>query len=47
MGVATLCAFLGAFIGARILNKITLRSVQIIVALTMIALGIGLATGLI
>jgi hypothetical protein len=47
VGVATLCAFLGAFIGSRILNKVTLRGVQITVALAMIAPGLGLATGLI
>jgi hypothetical protein len=47
VGVATLSAFLGAFIGSRILTKVTLRGVQITVALTMVALGLGLATGLI
>lgn len=47
VAVATLCAFLGAFVGARILKKVTLRAVQIVVALTMIALGLGLATGVI
>ncbi|MGQ7791373.1 TSUP family transporter [Faunimonas sp. B44] len=47
VGVAALCAFLGAFIGSRILKKVTLRGVQITVAATMLALGIGLALGLI
>lgn len=47
VAVATLSAFLGAFVGSRVLKKITLRTVQIVVAITMIALGSGLALGLI
>lgn len=47
VGAATLSAFLGAFVGSRVLKKITLRAVQIVVAVTMIALGSGLALGLI
>lgn len=45
--VATTCAFLGAYVGTRILRKVTLRFVQVVVALAMIAVGIGLAAGLI
>jgi hypothetical protein len=44
---ATLAAFIGAFVGRRLLKKVTLRTVQIIVAVCMIAVGGGLATGLI
>jgi uncharacterized membrane protein YfcA len=44
---ATLAAFAGAYIATRLLKKVTLRIVQIIVALTMIGVGTGLATGLI
>lgn len=44
---ATLAAFLGAFFGKRLLDKVTLRTVQLIVAVCMIAVGGGLATGLI
>lgn len=47
VAVATICAFLGAFAGSRILKKVTLRWVQIVVAITMIALGAGLASGLV
>jgi len=47
VAVAILSAFLGAFVGSRVLKKITLRAVQIVVAVTMIALGSGLALGLI
>lgn len=42
---ATAAAFTGAFIGARLLTKVTLRGVQIIVALCMIGVGVGLACG--
>ena len=45
--IASLAAFTGAFVGARLLEKVTLRTVQIIVALCMIGVGIGLAAGLI
>jgi hypothetical protein len=44
---ATLAAFLGAFVGKRLLGKVTLRTVQIIVAACMIGVGGGLAVGLI
>lgn len=43
---ATLSAFLGAFAGTRVLRKVTLRMVQIVVAVAMIVLGAGLASGL-
>lgn len=45
VGVATVFAFLGAFIGSRVLRKVTLRTVQIVVAIAMMLLGIGLAAG--
>jgi len=41
-----LSAFLGAFAGARLVRKVTLRAVQLVVALAMIVLGAGLASGL-
>jgi hypothetical protein len=43
---ATLAAFLGAFIGTRLIKKVTLRTLQIIVGLMLILVGIGMATGL-
>lgn len=43
---ASLAAFIGAFLGARLLKKVTLRTVQILVATCMIAVGSGLAAGL-
>lgn len=47
VAAATLSAFLGAYIGARVLEKMTLRTVQVLVAVLMIAVGVGLASGLI
>jgi uncharacterized membrane protein YfcA len=44
---ATLAAFIGAFFGKRLLKKVTLRTVQIIVAACMISVGGGLAAGMI
>lgn len=39
-------AFIGSFVGARLVKKITLRSVQYIVGVMLVVVGIGLATGL-
>lgn len=39
-------AFLGSFAGSRLINKMTLRSMQIIIGLMLIIVGIGLATGI-
>lgn len=47
IGAATLSAFLGAYLGARVLRKLTLRGVQIVVAVFMAAVGLGLAAGLV
>ncbi len=46
VGAATLAAFAGAFLGARLLKKVTLKFVQIIVTGMMIVVGAGLAAGL-
>lgn len=45
--VATLCAFAGAFIGQRVLKKVTLRAVQYTVAVLMLLVGVGLLAGLV
>jgi uncharacterized membrane protein YfcA len=42
---ASLAAFAGAFLGTRLLTKVTLRAVQITVAACMIGVGGGLAAG--
>ena len=44
---ATLAAFLGAFIGNRLLKKITLRAVRTIVAILLFGVAIGLGLGVI
>lgn len=47
VAVGTVCAFIGSFAGKRVLQKITLRTVQIIVAVAMLLIGAGLTSGLI
>jgi hypothetical protein len=42
-----MAAFLGTFIGSRLIKKITMRLIQLIVGVMMLALGMGIATGLI
>jgi hypothetical protein len=44
---AILCAFAGSFLGNRLLRKVTLRAVQLTVAVMMLVIGLGLASGLI
>ncbi|MFU8842422.1 MAG: TSUP family transporter [Bacteroidales bacterium] len=44
---ATLAAMTGAFIGRRLLKKVTLRSVQLLVAVMLIIISIALGSGLI
>ncbi len=44
---ATFAAFLGAYMGKKMLNKVTLRTVQAMVGIMLIFLGAGLASGLI
>jgi len=44
---ATAAAFLGAFIGARLMKKITLRAVQILVGAMLMLVGLAMAGGLI
>jgi hypothetical protein len=43
---STLAAFLGAFIGKRMLNKITLGAIQLIVGIMLIIIGLGMVLGL-
>jgi uncharacterized membrane protein YfcA len=39
-------AFVGSFVGARLMKKVTLHSVQYIVGVMLVVVGVGLATGL-
>lgn len=47
VAVAMLAAFAGSFMGARLVAKVTLRSIQLTVAAMMLLIGIGLAAGII
>jgi len=47
VAVTTLAAFLGSFLAFRYISKVTIRTIQIIVGIMLLAVGIGLATGLI
>ena len=42
---ASMSTFLGAFVGARVLKKVTIRAVQISVSSLLILVSIGLITG--
>jgi len=45
--VAIVAAFLGAFIGNRLLKKVTMHTVQIIISILLIIIALGLISGLI
>ena len=45
VAVGSLCAFIGALAGRRILQKVTLRTVQRIVVMVMLGIGTGLTLG--
>jgi uncharacterized protein len=47
LAVTTLFAFGGAFLGNRLLKKVTLRTIQVIVGVMLIGLAAGLGSGLI
>lgn len=43
--VGTICAFIGSFVGRLVLQRVALRTVQIVVAAAMLLIGIGLVAG--
>jgi len=45
--IATLAAFIGAFVGSRLLRKVTLRAVQVLVAVMLFLIAILLGSGII
>ena len=45
LAVATLAAFTGAFAGNRLMRKVTLRTVQTVVAVMLVVIGVALAAG--
>lgn len=47
VAVGTVCALIGSFAGSRILQKVTLRTVQIVVAVAMLLIGAGLVAGVV
>ena len=47
VGLATGCAFVGAFTGVRLLGKITLTAVRRVVGLLLTLVGAAMATGVI
>jgi hypothetical protein len=47
LAAAVLAAFSGAFIGNRLLKKVTLRAIQILVAVMLLGISVGLGMGLI
>ena len=47
VAAAVLAAFAGAFLGNRLLRKVTLRGIQILVALMLLGISVGLAMGFI
>jgi len=44
---ATFAAFVGSYLGARLVKKVTLRALQIIVGVMLVVIGVGMASGLI
>lgn len=43
--IATLCAFIGSFFGARLIKKVTIHSIQILVSGLLVVIGLGMMTG--
>jgi uncharacterized membrane protein YfcA len=46
MGAATLCAFLGALLGNRLLKKVTITFFKYLVALALVMFALALALGI-
>jgi len=46
VAIACLSAFVGAFVGARLIHKVTLRGIQILVSVLLTLIACGLLTGL-
>ena len=42
---ASLFAFAGAYVGAKVLHKVTLRTIQYIVSALLVVIGLGLVSG--
>lgn len=46
VGTAIVAAFTGAYLGTRLLKKVTLGFIQLVVAAMMVVIGLGLASGI-
>lgn len=46
LAAATASAFLGAFLGSRMVGKITMRAIQIVVTIMLLGIAVGLGSGL-
>lgn len=44
---AAVSAFIGSFLGARLIKKVTLAAIQLIIGIIMIVIGLGMGSGLI
>jgi uncharacterized membrane protein YfcA len=47
VGAACLCAFLGSYLGVRLVKKTTLETVHLVVAIALVIVGVGMGAGLI
>lgn len=47
VAAGTVAAFVGSFIGARLVKKVTMRAIQVLVGIMLLLLGIALGAGLI
>ncbi len=45
LAMAAGCGFLGAFLGSRLLHKVTLRSIEVAVAILLVIVAVGLGSG--
>jgi uncharacterized membrane protein YfcA len=46
VGVATVFAFLGTFISSRFIDKVTMKTVRLVVGILLVGIGIGLGSGI-
>jgi len=47
LATATVSAFLGAFLGSRFMKQVTMRAIQVLVAVMLLGIAVGLGLGLI
>jgi uncharacterized membrane protein YfcA len=47
LATATVSAFLGAFLGSRFMKEVTMRAIQVLVAVMLLGIAVGLGLGLI